>query len=125
MSKESDDPLRATLEKTCKGMLFISESEAELEPFVWDDGGGLSNDRLIKAAQGQQGTPIETMELSAFFRAVPKENKAKFDALTKVLNANLTDIKVYKVGAANITAFIAGKTKDGRWAGVRTEVVET
>ena len=102
MSNESNDPVLTALQKACKGLLFISETEAELEPFVWDDGGVLSNDRLLKLAGAAKGTPIETMELPAFFRAVPKENKAKFDALTKVLNENMTEIKVYKLGEVNL-----------------------
>ena len=53
------------------------------------------------------------------------EAKPKFDALTKVLKENLSGIKVYKVGEVNLKVTIVGKTKDGKWAGVQTDVVET
>jgi Nuclease A inhibitor-like protein len=125
MSKDTSDPLLTALQKACKGLLFISETEAKLEPFVWTDGSALTDDRLLTVAAVEKGTAIETMVLSAFFRAVPKENKAKFDALTKVLNECMTGITVYKIGEVNLKVFIVGKAKDGRWAGVKTEVVET
>lgn len=119
----SKDPLLAILQKACKGLLFISETEAELTPFVWD--AEPTPEQLLKQAGAAKGTPIETMELPAFFRAVSKEDKPKFDALTKVLKENLSGIKVYKVGEVNLKVYIVGKTKDGKWAGVQTEVVET
>ena len=121
----SKDPLLSILQKACKGLLFISETEAELAPFVWDDGSELTPEHLLKLADAEQGTPIETMDLPAFFRAVSKEDKPKFDALTKVLKENLSGIKVYKLGEVSLKVFIVGKTNDGKWGGVQTEVVET
>ena len=121
----SKNPILAILQKACKGLLFISETEADLVPFVWDDGDELTPEHLLNLAGADNGTPIETMELPAFFRAVSKEDKAKFDALTKVLKEQLSGIKVYKLGETNLKVFIVGKTKEGLWAGVQTEVVET
>ncbi len=44
----------------------------------------------------------------------------------KVLKEQLSGIEVYRVGdEAEKTAYIAGKTKDNRWAGLKTTVVET
>jgi hypothetical protein len=38
----------------------------------------------------------------------------------------LSGIKVYKVGdEAERNAYVVGKTADGRWAGLKTTVVET
>jgi hypothetical protein len=38
----------------------------------------------------------------------------------------LTGIKVYKVGdEAEKQAFVVGKTRDGKWAGLKTTIVET
>ena len=44
----------------------------------------------------------------------------------KVLQEQLSGIKVYKVGdEAEREAYLVGKTKTGRWAGLKTTVVET
>jgi hypothetical protein len=43
-----------------------------------------------------------------------------------VLKEQLSDIKVYKAGdEAEKNAYIVGRTKDNRWAGLKTTVVET
>jgi hypothetical protein len=42
------------------------------------------------------------------------------------LKEQLSGIKVYKVGEeAEKEVYIVGKKKDGRWAGLKTTVVET
>jgi hypothetical protein len=113
------------LKKTCEGLVFTSETDAPLEPFVWNQKETPTPESLAKAAGLEKGTPTETTDLAAFFRAVPKADKAKFNALTKVLKEHLTDIQVYKVGEVDIKVYILGKTKDGGWAGLTTEAVET
>jgi hypothetical protein len=115
-----------TLKKAAKGLLFESETEAELEPFLWKNGDTLDNKRLLKLAGAEPDTPVEQTTLDSFFRVVPSEDKAKFQQLTKVLQAQLSDIKVYKLGEdAEKQVYIVGKTKDGQWAGLKTTVVET
>jgi hypothetical protein len=81
---------------------------------------------LLEQAGVEKGTLVEEMTLDSFFHAVPSEDKAKFDKLAKVLKEQLTGIKVYKIGEeAESNVYIVGRTTDGRWAGVKTQVVET
>ena len=48
------------------------------------------------------------------------------DKLAAVLREQLSGIKVYRVGdEAEKQAFVVGKTGDGKWAGLKTTVVET
>jgi hypothetical protein len=43
-----------------------------------------------------------------------------------VIGEQLSGVKVYKIGdEAEKAAYIVGKTSDGRWAGLKTTVVET
>jgi hypothetical protein len=57
---------------------------------------------------------------------IPPEDKAKFDRLAKSLQEQLSGIKVYKVGdEVEREVYFVGKAKDGRWAGLKTTVVET
>ncbi len=77
-------------------------------------------------AGAEKGTAVEEMTLDDFFRAVPSHDKAKFDKLAKVLKEQLTGVKVYKLGdEPKKDVYIVGKTEDGQWAGLKTEVVET
>ena len=123
---KKDDPVLDALKKASKDLQFISETESDLEPFVWKDGGDLTQDRLLELAGVEKGTPVEEMTLESFFHVVPSEDKAKFDKLAKVLKEQLTGVKVYKVGdEPEKDVYIVGKTADGRWAGIKTQVVET
>jgi hypothetical protein len=61
-----------------------------------------------------------------FLHAVPPEDRPKFDKLAAVIGEQLSGVKVFKVGdEAEKAAYIVGKTGEGRWAGLKTTVVET
>ena len=119
-------PVVEALQKASKGLQFTSETEAGFEPFLWEGGDKLTRDRLLELAGAEKGTAVEEDTLDRFFHAVPAEDKAKFDKLAKAINEQLSGIKVYKVGdEPEKQVFLVGKTKDGRWGGLKTTVVET
>jgi len=120
------DPVLDALRKASKGLRYTSETDAPLQAFAWQGGGELTQERLRQQAKTAADVPIEETTLDGFFRAVPSEDKAKFQKLAQVLKEQLSDIKVYKLGEeAEKEVYIAGKTQDGRWAGLKTTVVET
>jgi hypothetical protein len=93
---------------------------------IRDNGGALTKKRLLELASAEDGTAVEEETLDDFFHAVPPEDKAQFDKLAQVLKAQLSGIKVYKVGdEAEKQVYVVGKTSDGQWAGLKTSVVET
>jgi hypothetical protein len=97
---------------------------ADLTPFLWDDGAALTPKHL-RGLAGVEGE-VEEEALDDFLHAVPPEDKAKFDKLAAVLREQLSGIRVFKVGdEAEKAAFVVGKTGDGKWAGLKTTVVET
>jgi len=124
--KPVQSPVLAALRQASKGLQFTSETDAPLEPFVWDNGRAPTMKRLLEQAGAEDGTTVEEETLDDFFRAVPPEDKAKFDKLAQVLKEQLLGVKVYKVGdEAEKQVFVVGKTSDGQWAGLKTTVVET
>jgi hypothetical protein len=50
---------------------------------------------------------------------------ARFQKLVGLLRQYLSALTVYKLGTVEITAFVVGRLADGRYAGLRTTVVET
>jgi hypothetical protein len=123
---KKNDVVLDVLRKASKGLRYTSETEAELTPFVWENGSELTPERLRQRTGVAARTPVEETTLDAFFRAVPSEDKAKFQELAHVLKDQLSDIKVYKLGEeAEKEVYIVGNTTEGRWAGLRTKVVET
>jgi histidine triad (HIT) family protein len=120
------DPVLDALKSASKGLVFTSETDAKLQPFAWKDGGDLTTEGILEHAGEDGDTPVEETSLESFFRVVPSEDRAKFGRLTKVLQEQLSGVKVYKIGDdAEKPVYIVGKTADGRWAGVKTTVVET
>lgn len=119
-------PALAALQAAAKGLLFMSETEAPLEAFLWQHEGTLTPARVLALTGSARRVPVEETTLDSLLRGVPREDRAKFDKLAKVLQTHLTDLQVYKVGAeAEKRVYIAGKATDGSWAGLMTTVVET
>jgi hypothetical protein len=109
-----------------KGLLFPSESDAPLEPFLWDDDGKLTEDRLRELAGAEEGATVEESSLDDLLRMVPGEDRAKFDKPAGTVKQQITGVKVYKLGDEPEKAvYIVGKKQDGKWGGLRTSVVET
>ena len=120
------NPVLESLTKASKGLLFPSETEAELEPFLWEAAAAPTRERLRKQAGAAADAAVEEATLAELLRTVPSEDRPKFQALQKTLEALLSGMQVYKVGdEAEKTVWIVGKTADGRWAGLKTTVVET
>jgi histidine triad (HIT) family protein len=103
-----------------------SETDAPFEAFAWNDAGKLTPDRVLQLAGEPKGTAIEASSLDELFATVPSEDKGKFQKLRQAIQAQLSDVEVYKVGdGPERQVYIVGKAKDGRWAGLKTTVVET
>jgi len=119
-------PVLGALQKASKGLVFMSEEDAPLKPFLWEDGLAATKANVLKRAGAKPRTPVEMMDLDDFFRAVPKEVRPKFEKLLLVLKEQLSGAKVYKLGKEpEKQVYVVGKTGDGALAGVKTTVVET
>jgi hypothetical protein len=124
--KKARDPVLDALAKASKGLLYTSETDAPFEPFAWKDGDKLTEDRLLELAGAESGTGVEQTSLDEFFRLVPSEDQPEFQKLAAALKSQLSGINVYKVGdEPEKQVYVVGKAPDGRWAGLRTTVVET
>ena len=124
--KKARDAVLDALARASKGLRYISETDAGFEPFAWKDGDALTEDRLLQLAGEEPGTGDEPTSLEDFFRAVPSADRAAFQKLAEALRAQLSAVKVYKVGdEAGRRVYLVDKARDGRWAGLKTTVVET
>ena len=125
-----------TLRKASEGLQFMSESEYPFAVFLWS---GQTKVPLITEIVQQtghnQGTPTEIVELNEFFQPATQEpdwyssaEKAtaqKYQNLVKTIESNLSDIKVYRIGEAEIDVYIVGKANSNDLAGLSTKVIET
>jgi hypothetical protein len=110
------------LKKATKGLLYPSEYDSPLEPFIWE-----AADNTLESVRRLSGEPANAphrlISAEVFFEEV-KETEG-FPALYETLKALLTDLRVYRFGQANIKVYLVGRSEDGRLAGLRTLSVET
>lgn len=123
------------LENTCKALFYISETDAEIEPFI----GSRTRASTIKEiliAIGKEGeAKVEEVTFDDFFeRLITKQDwhgaeeakrTRRFEKLKKLLAAQLSGLRVFRFGKVRIEIYVAGLMADGRVAGVKTRSVET
>jgi|CXWL01.1.fsa_nt_gi hypothetical protein len=124
------------LEKACAGLMFPSESDFPFEVFIWQiDAPDLDERTLLRLTGHPAGAPVEQVDLDKFFQNVvadkdwhgetEKEQAGKFRNLLRALKDTLKDVRVYRVGKIEIDAYIVGRDASGRWAGLKTKLIET
>jgi hypothetical protein len=129
----TDEKLMEELKEATRGLLQMSEADYPFEVFKLE---GEPTPDALRALSGEgEGAAVETVTPAQFFRAATSEpdwkgaderaTAKRFQALVRLLEANLADLKVYRVGSVNMPVFVAGRSASGAWLGVSTRVVET
>jgi hypothetical protein len=131
---KTDEQLMNELREAARGLTFMSESDYPFEVFEW--GPAEPTQDFIRKLSGQDHTAqVETQSAADFFRAAVAEPEWKgaqdlalarrFKSLLRLLESNLSDLKVFRVGTINMPVYVAGRAPSGTWLGVSTRVVET
>ena len=127
--------LLSELRAATKGLLFLSESDAPLKPFVWKGVVVSSGEALLAHLEKDAATPVQEVELTKFFAPMvtpqdgdddeARADRARFQALVVRL-AMLSDTRAFRLGAGpEIMVYVIGKTPEGGTAGVSTMLTET
>jgi hypothetical protein len=132
---KSDEQLCAELKEATRGLLFMSESDYAFEVVKWEGVEAMTPDYLRKTSASEASAPVEVRTLADFFHSAAGEQEWKgeaelalakrYQALVRLLEENLKDVKVYRVGSINIGVYVVGRSNEGRWIGVSTRTVET
>jgi hypothetical protein len=77
----------------------------------------------LSGKEYENGVSVAETTVEKFVKS--SGDKKKLGKLANVLNENLSDQRVYKVGGIEKDVYILGKTENGQWAGYKTQVVET
>ena len=131
---EKKDTLLLALDDACRGLIFISETDADLQPFV----AGEVISRSLAAyldALNIDDQPIEEVSFDSLFarltakrewhRELDKKRVRQFSKLQKVLENDLDDLRIIRVGRIRLDIYIVGVDSRGRLAGVKTKAIET
>jgi hypothetical protein len=126
----------SSLKKAVTGLSYVSETDAPFEAFLWQNAGEKSAKEAVLARAGRaKARPVNELSVDEFFQDLTQQQDwhgdeekaavAKYRNLVKVIQEQLADAKVFKIGAPQVDIYVVGKTKQGDWAGVKTKAVET
>jgi hypothetical protein len=127
--------LSEEIKTAAEGLWYLSETDAEIFPFTGSKADSVTKENLLEQIGKPANVPVEERGFDEIFARFIKiqdwfgdEEKAtaeKFAALKKLLEKNLTNLKVFKVGRINLDIYFVGLDKDGNLAGIQTKAVET
>lgn len=122
------------LEAACKGLIYISEIDAPVEAFT-SDTDSMNGGDILQQIVGKSDERIEEADFSKFFEKLTavkewhgereKVRAKKFLDLQKLIEENLSDRKVFRIGNIRIRIYAVGLDSSGRLVGITTNAVET
>jgi hypothetical protein len=130
--KKLSGALADKIELVCEGMNYLSETDAPVELFVGKPALIVSVATILHQTGSAQNAPVDEIDTKTFFARLTAEHDQRHDTqakkfleLQKLLEENLRDLKVYKIGRIRLAIYVVGIDRDGTLIGVKTEAVET
>src|SRR5215204_3783383 len=138
VSDEAKTPkvsLSKQIKTAAEGLWYISETDAEIFPFTGSKADSVTKESLLSQIGQPPDTPVEErgfdemfarfIKIQDWFGAEEKATAEKFAVLKGVLEKNLKDLKVFKVGRIELNIYFIGLDGEGNLAGIQTKAVET
>jgi hypothetical protein len=136
--KNFPDPERRMIDafaQVSNGLVYISETDAEVLPFIDGEADAVTKEAVLKAAGLPDDTRVEEVDFDQFFARLSavkdwygdeeKKRAGQFARLGEVLQGYLRELKVFRLGRVQIEIYIAGLDETNHLAGIRTRAVET
>lgn len=108
--------------RCCEGLVYISETDAPVELFAASAVDSLDADTMRAIAHVSHDTRIEEREFKSFFARLQTK---KFLELKNMLEENLSELRVFKIGEIRVTIYAVGLDKNNNVIGVSMRAVET
>lgn len=133
--KPAQISLPKMIEKAAKGLYYISETDAEILPFVGVEAKAVAKEEILKQTQNKPDAPIEERSFDEVFQRLTAmqdwfgdEEKATAESYAKLrdlLLKNLKDLKVFKIGSIEIDVYFVGLDDERVLTGIKTKAIET
>lgn len=133
--QNSEDDFSEKLKSATKDLIYISETDADILPFLGEVAESVDGSNLLSQIKFADDAKIEELDYQNFFAHPAKiqewfdeertETAKKYQAIKVLMEENLTDIKYFKVGKTEIEIYVVGLDKQNRLVGIKTEAVET
>jgi hypothetical protein len=119
----------------CEGLFYISETDAVIEAFFRDDLKEPTANELLRSLERADETATESSNPEDFFQRLTRGKEwhtkeqtravSRFKKLQKLLEKELRNIHVIRIGRIRIEIYVIGKSRNGEVAGIKTLAVET
>lgn len=123
------------LTQSVKDLWYMSETDAEVKVFSGEKADSVTKDSLAQQLNLSEETNIEERDFAEFFKNLTEiqdwygdEEKAtaeKFSTVRRLLEENLRNLTVFKVGQIEIEIYVIGLDEQNVLTGIKTEAVET
>jgi len=124
------------LQQASVGLNYQSETDAPWSAFNWPTASGeVTGETVKKLGKHKASVPATEKPLDEFFAPLvadvdwygdeEKGIAQQYQVMLGVIKGVLTTPKVVRVGATQVTVYVVGQAKEGGWAGLVTQAVET
>ena len=127
--------LAKEIKKIVSGLYYISETDSEIFPFVGEKAEAVTKEIVLRQTKHRTDSKIEERSFENFFSRLTKiedwfgdeemETVRKFQSLKKLLQDNLRDFKVFKIGTIDLDVYVLGLDSENVLMGIKTKAVET
>lgn len=131
----AEQSLMEQLKAASEGLYYISETDAEILPFAGSKADSVTKEEILRQTNSQADANVEEREFGEIFARLTKmqdwfgdEEKAtaeRFSALKDLLEKNLRDLKVFKIGSIDIDIYFVGLDAENNLMGIQTKAIET
>lgn len=123
------------LKDASEGLYYISETDAGITPFIGQTAQSVTKEEIMRQTKTSVDQPIEERDFAGVFERLTifqdwfgeeeKTTADKFAALKELLEKNLKDLKVFRIGRIELDIYFVGLDSNGVLMGVKTKAVET
>jgi hypothetical protein len=133
LPKFKGEKLLAEIEKSTAGLFYISETDAPIEPYSGGAADAVDVSHFIP--NEVKGGTVQELSPKTFFArlttpqdwygAKEKDIARRFLGLESLLEENLDDLTVFRIGSIQIDIYVVGLDTDGDLVGIKTKAIET
>ncbi|MGI8788239.1 MAG: nuclease A inhibitor family protein [Pyrinomonadaceae bacterium] len=134
-AKPPESVLAERITKAVKGLNYISETDAKVLPFIGKQTETATKEELLTQINEPADSEVEERDFVGFFAPLTemqdwfgdeeKQTAEKFEYLKELLENNLRDLNVYKIGKVQLDVYVVGLDAENQMLGIKTKAVET
>lgn len=127
--------VKEQIKKACKGLFYISETDAEIQPFFGRQAKAVSKEEILSQTGNSPSVPVEKRDFADFFGRLTeiqnwfgdeeKLTAKRFAGLKDLLESNFRDLTVFKIGKINLDIYVVGIDAEDNLLGIKMKAVET